>query len=125
MAAPGAAAEFAVAPRSKDLDDLWDDVRALQRGMEATNPVRGDLARFAEQIELLRGDRLSAATTAIPEVFWLILILFVVASSFLSGRETPKRFGMQVNLMHMAAIGLAVGLVIAVPSAGKQASRLR
>jgi hypothetical protein len=37
---------------------------------------------------------------------------FVAATSFLAGREAPKRFGMQVNMIHMAAIGLAVGLVI-------------
>ncbi len=37
---------------------------------------------------------------------------FVAATSFLAGRETSKRFGAQVNMIHLAAIGLAVGLVI-------------
>lgn len=95
-----------------NLDDLWGEVRALQRGMDASAPARGDLAADLAQIENLREARLSAARTNIPKVFWVILLLFVAAASFLSGREAPKRFGMQVSLIHMAAIGLAVGLVI-------------
>ena len=42
----------------------------------------------------------------------IILLLFVAAASFLSGRDAPKRFGLQVNMIHMAVIGLAVGLVV-------------
>jgi hypothetical protein len=64
------------------------------------------------QIETSRSERLSAATLNIPDDLWVILLLFVVAASFLSGRETARRFGVQVNMMHMSAIGLAVGLVI-------------
>ena len=60
----------------------------------------------------LREGRLSAATDDIPAVFWPILVLFVIAASFLSGREPPKRFGIQINLIHMSAIGLAIGLVV-------------
>lgn len=44
--------------------------------------------------------------------FWIILLLFIVAASVLSGREAAKRFGIQINMMHMSAIGLAVGMVI-------------
>jgi hypothetical protein len=32
--------------------------------------------------------------------------------AILAGRQDSQRFGMQVNMIHMAAIGLAVGLVI-------------
>jgi hypothetical protein len=42
----------------------------------------------------------------------LDLSLFVAAVSFLSGRDAPQRFGLQVILIHMAAIGLGVGLVV-------------
>ena len=73
--------------------------------MDASNPARSDLAADLRQIENLRTSRLAAATINIPKVFWVILLLLV-------GREAPKRFGLQVNLIHMAAIGLAVGLVI-------------
>lgn len=96
----------------KNLDDLWGEVRGLQRGMDSSDPARGDLASDLAQIENSREARLSAATSNIPGVFWVILLLFVAAASFLSGREPPKRFGIQINLLHMAAIGLAVGLVI-------------
>ena len=96
----------------QDLDDLWIGVRSVQRNLDVNDPARADLSTYLTRIETLRAGRLSAATNNIPNVFWLILLLFVVAASLLSGRETPKRFGMQVNMIHMAAIGLAVGLVI-------------
>ena len=96
----------------KNLDDLWGLVRALQRAMDPRDPVRGDLAADLAQIETLRESRLAAATSNVPNVFWIILLLLVGGASFLSGPEAPKRFGMQVNLIHMAAIGLAVGLVV-------------
>jgi hypothetical protein len=80
--------------------------------MDPSNPARGDLGTDVAQIETLRTSRLAAAKSNIPNIFWVILLLLVAAASFLSGREAPKRFGLQVNLIHMAAIGLAVGLVI-------------
>jgi len=97
----------------KNLDDLWAKIHALQLGMDSSNPARDDLGAELAQIETLRVSRIAAATANIPKIFWIILLFFVAAASFLSGREAPKRFGMQVNLIHMAAIGLAVGLVIA------------
>lgn len=100
----------------KNLDDLWIAVRALQEKLAETAPsrsdYRADLSKYTSQIETSRSGRLSAATLNIPDDFWIILLLFVVAASFLSGRETAKRFGVQINMMHMSAIGLAVGLVI-------------
>ncbi len=102
-----------LSPRvQQNLDDLWAGVRSVQRGLDPANPARDNLSEFVKRIEILRAERLSATTDNIPNVFWLVLVLFVATASFLSGRETPKRFGMQVNLIHMAAIGLAVGLVI-------------
>jgi len=95
-----------------DLDALWTNLRAVQKTLAPTDPSRFDLARYADKIESLRQTRLSDANTNIPGAFWLILIIIVAGSSFLSGREKPKRFGMQVNMLHTAAIGLAVGLVI-------------
>jgi hypothetical protein len=100
----------------KNLDDLWAGVRSIQQNLAKTDPARNDyrvdLSKYASEIETSRSERLSAATINIPDDFWFILLLFVVAASFLSGRETQKPFGMQINVMHMSAIGLAVGLVI-------------
>jgi hypothetical protein len=96
----------------RNLDDLWTGVRAAQRAMDPSNPSRPDLAKYTSRIETLREARLAAATSNIPNIFWAILLLFVAAASFFAGREAPKRFGAQVNMIHMAGIGLAVGLVI-------------
>jgi hypothetical protein len=96
----------------QNLDDLWAGVRSAQRAMDSANPARSDLAGYVARIETLRGDRLSEATSNIPSDFWLLLLLFVVDASFFVGRETPRRFGMQINWIQMSAIGLAVGLVI-------------
>ena len=108
-----AAAPSTLSPLAQaDLDRLWRDLRSLQRGLDASDPARGDLTHYAERIETLRQTRLADSTSNIPGIFWIILLAFVAATSFLAGREASKRFGAQVNLIHMAAIGLAVGLVI-------------
>lgn len=96
----------------RDLDVLWTNLRALQKSLDPTDPRRPDLSRYAAQIESLRQSRLADSTSNIPGIFWLILVTFVSATSFFAGRETSKRFGMQVNIIHMSAIGFAVGLVI-------------
>ena len=96
----------------QNLDDLWIGVRSVQRSMAVTDPARNDIGAYVTRIETLRGGRLSAAISNIPGDFWLILLLFVIAASFLSGRERPKSFGMQINVIQMSAIGLAVGLVV-------------
>ena len=100
----------------KNLDDLWVAVRSTQENLAETAPsrsdYRADLSKYTSQIETSRSGRLSDATLNIPDDFWIILLLFVVAASFISGRETAKGFGVQINMMHMSAIGLAVGLVI-------------
>ena len=99
-----------------NLNDLWTTVRALQEKLAETAPsrsdYRADLSKYTSQIETFRSERLSAATLNIPDDFWVILLLFVFAASVLSGRETAKRFGIQINVMHMSALGLAVGMVI-------------
>ena len=108
-----AAAPSTLSPLAQaDLDTLWTDLRELQKNLPSSDPARGDLTHYAERIETLRQTRLADSTSNIPGIFWLILVVFVAATSFLAGREAPKRFGMQVNMIHMAAIGLAVGLVI-------------
>lgn len=96
----------------RDLDTLWADLRALQKSMDPTDARRVDVIRYADQIETRRQSRLADSTSDIPGVFWLILIAFVALASFLAGREAPMRFGMQVSVIHMAAIGLAAGLVV-------------
>jgi hypothetical protein len=95
-----------------DLDELWSNLHTLQRSLDPADPRRSDLTSYAGRIESLRESRLADSTSNIPGIFWLILVIFVAVTSFLSGRETPKGFGRHVNVIHMAALGLAVGLVI-------------
>ncbi|MBB4199620.1 hypothetical protein CCR94_14975 [Rhodoblastus sphagnicola] len=100
----------------KNLDDLWSALRALPDQNEGATPLRSDLradlSKLTSQIETSRSARLSAATMNIPDDFWILLVLFVVAASVLSGRDNARHFGVQINMMHMSAIGLAVGMVI-------------
>ena len=100
----------------KNLDDVWIGVRALQDKHAEIAPLRSDLradlSKLVSQIETFRSARLSTAMLNIPDDFWILLVLFVVAASVLSGRETVQRFGIQINMMHISAIGLAVGMVI-------------
>ena len=100
----------------ENLDDLWRGIRSIQQDLAKTDPARSDyradLSKYASQIETSRSGRLSSATINIPDDFWIILLLFVVAASFLAGRENQKPFGLHFNMMHMSAIGLAIGLVI-------------
>jgi len=96
----------------RDLDTLWTRLRALQKSLNPGDPSRADLALYAQRIESMRQMRLSSSTTNVTGEFWLILLIFVAVASFLAGRERPKRVGVQVHMIHMASIGLAVGLVI-------------
>jgi MFS family permease len=96
-----------------DLLALWKGVRAAQDELGATRPaVREDLGKYLSQIEQLRESRLAAATNSIPDVFWPIIVLFIVAISFMSGRGSPRHFGTQINVIQMSAIGLIVGLIV-------------
>ena len=41
-----------------------------------------------------------------------MILLFVVAASFMSGRHKPKQFSIHLVVIHMSAIGLVVTLVM-------------
>lgn len=97
----------------KDLDEAWTGVRATQRalGPDQTH-VRDTLGLHMMQIEQSRIGRLAAATNSIPDVFWPVIFAFVVAASFMSGRNAHKTFGMQMNVLHMSAIGVVIALIM-------------
>lgn len=108
-----ASAPNALSPLARrDLDTLWTNLRVAQKTLEPTDPRRPDLSLYAQKIDALRQSRLANSTSNIPGAFWFILIAFVAVASFLAGRESQKGFGVQVNMIHMAALGLAVGLVV-------------
>lgn len=92
---------------------LWRSVRAVQRELgEPSENARFDLSEYIMKLEEVRESRLGAAKNIIPTVFWVTIILFAIGESFLSGRRSVRRFGIQINVMHMSAIGLLMALIL-------------
>ncbi|MGE0094096.1 MAG: DUF4239 domain-containing protein [Alphaproteobacteria bacterium] len=95
------------------LNELWRSIRAVQRALgEPSENVRFDLSEYMMNLEEDRESRLGAAKNLIPTVFWTTMILFAIGESFLSGRRSVRRFGIQINVMHMSAIGLLMALIL-------------
>jgi hypothetical protein len=103
-----------LSPRAQsDLDAAWRGVRAVQNDLGQDQPqVRDALNKYLMQIEQSREQRLAAATNSIPDVFWPVILAFIVAASFMSGRNAHKTFGLQMNVMHMSAIGVVIALIM-------------
>lgn len=98
-----------------DMNALWAEIRTIQKN-EAAMPalIRDALNSYLMRLEQFRAGRLAAATNSIPSIFWLVIILFVVAACFMNGRNTLHRFGVHLIVVHMSAIGILVALVVAV-----------
>ncbi|MFO1115479.1 MAG: DUF4239 domain-containing protein [Beijerinckiaceae bacterium] len=103
-----------LSPRAEqDLDDVWRGVRATQAAIGPDQShLRDTLSLTLTQIEKARAGRLAAATNSIPDVFWPVIVAFVVAASFMSGRNAHKTFGMQMNVLHMSAVGIVIALIM-------------
>lgn len=94
-------------------NELWGAVRATQRTLgESFENARFDLSDYLMKLEEIRNDRLGAARDRIPPVFWVTMLLFAAGESVLSGRRHIRRFGIQINIMHMSAIGLLMALIL-------------
>jgi hypothetical protein len=94
-----------------DLKQLWRDIREIQRHLGPNmGPVSHDLGSLLAGVEEARVGRLSAAISAIPDIFWIMMLTFFVAASALSGRNVIKAHGMQINMLYMCAFGLIVGV---------------
>ena len=94
-------------------NELWSAIRAIQHGLgEPFENARFDLSDYIMKLEEVRNDRLGAARDRIPVVFWVTMLLFVTGESVLSGRRHVRRFGIQINIMHMSAIGLLMALIL-------------
>lgn len=94
-------------------NELWNAVRAVQRELgEPLENVGFDLSDYIMKLEEVRNDRLGAARDRIPLVFWITMLLFAAGESVLSGRRHVRRFGIQINIMHMSAIGLLMALIL-------------
>ena len=99
----------------RDINTLWTEIRTIQKNEGIALPqVREALNTSLARLEQFRADRLAAATNSIPSIFWLVIILFVVAASFMNGRSTLHRFGVHLIVVHMSAIGILVALIVIV-----------
>lgn len=96
-----------------DLDAMWAGIRALQKdAARVPEQVRMPLNTFLSRIEEARTARLAAATDSIPDVFWMMILIFVIAATLMTGRNVPKHFEMELIVVHLAAIGLVIALVM-------------
>lgn len=111
-----AAAEPSLSPlAASDLDRLWAEIRRLQRDTQRVPPeVRDTLDKHQMTISTQRIQRLAEATKSLPPVFWFIILTFVGAASFMNGRNTLHRYGVHLLVLHMAAIGLVIALIMIV-----------
>jgi hypothetical protein len=99
----------------RDLDRLWAEIRLIQRDDRlAPEQIRDALDRYFTDIERLRAERLAEATKSIPSIFWVIIIVFVMAASFMNGRNNLHRFGVHLIVVHMSAIGMVIALIVIV-----------
>ncbi|MCA0303830.1 MAG: DUF4239 domain-containing protein [Proteobacteria bacterium] len=99
----------------QDLDRLWAGIRGVQRNESLAPPqVRDTLDKYQMAIATSRTQRLAEATKSIPAIFWVIILVFVGAAAFMNGRNRLHRYGLQVMVIHMAAIGLVVALILVV-----------
>ena len=97
----------------KSLDDIWSSIRTIQSDLGSNKPqLREALSGYLTQIEHARYARLASATNSIPGVVWLMILLFVAAASFMSGRHKPKQFSIRLVIIHMSAIGLVIALIM-------------
>jgi len=109
-----ASAEPSLSPLAgRDLDRLWAEVRKLQR-LEGpvTTRIGETLDEYRGQISSNRTQRMAEASKSIPAIFWVIILVFVGAAAFMNGRNTLHRYGLHVMLLHMAAIGMVVALIL-------------
>lgn len=111
-----AQAEPRLSPRvQRDLDRLWAEIRTIQLDTVLTPPqVRDALDRYFTNIDRMRAQRLAEAAKSIPSAFWIIIILFLIAASFMNGRNRLHRFGVHLIAVHMSAIGLVIALIVIV-----------
>ncbi|MDQ2084352.1 DUF4239 domain-containing protein [Xanthobacteraceae bacterium Astr-EGSB] len=97
----------------RDLEQLWREIRAVQKRLgPEMGSLRSDLSSLVASVEEARIGRLSASISAVPDVFWIMMMTFFVAASALSGRKVIKGHGMQINMLYMCAFGLIVGINI-------------
>jgi hypothetical protein len=87
---------------------------AETRRLALAKPEEGGALRpLVSTLEDLRQGRLEFATKTVPTVFWWVIALFLIGAMAMYGRNPLDATGMSLIVLHMAAIGLVVALIIA------------
>lgn len=83
------------------------------RKVISTHPEAGpSLRSLIEKLEDYRQGRLEAATKSVPHIFWLVIGVFLIAAMAMNGRYKLNWIALSLISVHMAAIGLVLGLII-------------
>ncbi|MET0605228.1 MAG: hypothetical protein ABWZ80_02120 [Beijerinckiaceae bacterium] len=72
----------------------------------------GSLRTLTGAMEDLRQGRLEFATKSVPGVFWWMIAAFVLGTMAMYGRNPMDATGAALIIVHMAAIGLVIALII-------------
>ena len=95
----------------QNLNDLWKEVRSIQDEIYIKKPTLShDLGEYMKKIEEARRNRLAASINSIPDIVWLMLVVFFLSSCVLNGRNKLSRYSTQVTFIHMSTFGLMLAL---------------
>jgi hypothetical protein len=88
-------------------------LRASARAAARANPESASgINGFVPQIEDFRLGRLESATKSVTNVFWWIILAFLVGAMAMNGRHRLDRTSASLIFLHMAAIGLVLALIL-------------
>lgn len=81
--------------------------------LAANNPaVASQLRSLFDRLEELRQGRLENATKSIASVFWWMIAAFILGAMAMNGRNPVDANSAALIVLHMAAIGLVMALII-------------
>jgi hypothetical protein len=79
----------------------------------AANPdAAAGLRMLTDRLEEHRQGRLETATKSVPDVFWWLIVVFLLGAMALNGRHKLNATALSLIAIHMAAIGMVLALII-------------
>jgi hypothetical protein len=83
------------------------------RAVAAAQPdAAATLRSLLDKLHDLRQGRLESATKTVPQVFWWMIIAFLLGAMALNGRHPLDRGSVSLITLHMAAVGLVLALIL-------------
>ncbi len=91
-------------------------LKSLRASVRATAKANPDSAStingFVAQLEDYRFGRLESATKSVTNVFWWIIFAFLIGAMVMNGRYRFDLTSSTLVFLHMAGIGLVLGLIL-------------